>query len=162
MLIALQQRPEEIQRFRNAPWPFQRTFKTPLKDLNRFVSSLLAPFSLDNGVLSTDEVVFEPKNLLRELASGSGPSTNDRYEFIIRAAGQTEIARLLEAALGDWVDFVFVPTPELFAIYADHDEFTTLYSDDESRLIRLASALEKAGFEPVATYVRESSGDKWR
>ena len=161
MLTALQQRPEEIQRFRNAPWPFQRTFKTPLKDLNRFVSSFLAPFSLDNGVLSTDEVVFEPKNLLRELASGSGQS-NDWYEFIIRADGQTEIARLLEAALGDWVDFVFVPTPELFAIYADHDEFTTLYSDDESRLINLASALEEAGVEPVAAYVRESSGDKWR
>ena len=63
MLTLLSERPEEILRFRDKPWPFQQTFKTPLKDLNRFVTTFLAPFSLDRGAMSTDEVVFEPKDL---------------------------------------------------------------------------------------------------
>lgn len=67
MLTLLSERPPEIQRFRAKPWPFQQTFKTPLKNLNRFVSTFLAPFSLERGALSTDEVVFEPKELLRLL-----------------------------------------------------------------------------------------------
>jgi hypothetical protein len=68
MLTFLSEQPEEIRRFRAKPWNFQRTFKTPLKDLNRFVSTFLATFSFSEGALSTDEVVFEPRNLLILLA----------------------------------------------------------------------------------------------
>jgi hypothetical protein len=66
------------------------------------------------------------------------------------------------AALGDWVDFVFVPSPEVVAIYADHDEYTTFYTRDDATLKNLASGLEKSGFEAVRDYTRRSSGDKWR
>ncbi len=34
------------------------------------------------------------------------------------AEGHVEIEELLRAALSDWVDFLFVPTPEPFVIYA--------------------------------------------
>src|SRR5215469_4576553 len=129
MLTLLSERPLEIQRFRAKPWPFQQTFKTPLKDLNRFVSSFLAPFSLEKGALSTDEVVFEPKNLLHLLADSS-LTVENQYQLTIQATGQGAVADLLQAALGDWVDFVFVPTPELLAIYADHDEYATFYTRD--------------------------------
>ena len=161
MLALESKRAEEIQRFRAAPFQLQKTFKTPLKDLPRFVATFLAPFSLESGVLSTDEIVFEPKNLKGEFADSSG-QTDDWWHLNIKAEGQHDIARLLRASLGDWVDFLFLPVPELFAIYADHDEYTTFYACDESQLDRITNALTSAGFEPVANYFREPSGDRWR
>lgn len=65
---------------------------------------------------------------------------------------------MLEAALGDWVDFVFVPVPKPFVIYADHDEYTTFYANTKSNLNRVAQALIAAGFEKVLDYERVRSG----
>jgi len=161
MLTLLSERPEEINRFRANPWPFQRTFRTPLKALNRFVTAFLAPFSLESGAISTDEVVFEPKNLLHLLANNS-LSVENQYHLTIQAEGQQMVADLLQAALGDWVDFVFVPSPEVVAIYADHDEYTTFYTRDDTTLKNMASGLEKSGFETILDYTRGSSGNKWR
>jgi hypothetical protein len=161
MLTLLSERTEEIQRFRDDPWLFQRTFKTPLKRLDTFVATFLATFSLEKGTLSTDEVVFEPKDLLLLLARNSVP-VEDCYHLTIRADGEQEIADLLRAALGDWVDFVFVPSPEIVAIYADHDEYTTFYARDDAVLKSVTSNLAAAGFESVPDYTRGHSGDKWR
>jgi hypothetical protein len=161
MLTLLSERPGEINRFRLNPWQFQQTFKTPLKDLNRFVTTFLAPFSLQKGAISTDEVVFEPKNLLQLLANNS-LSVRDQYHLTIQAEGQGAIADLLQAALGDWVDFVFVPSPEVLAIYADHDEYATFYTRDDATLKNVVQGLEKSGFEVVLDYTRGSSGAKWR
>jgi hypothetical protein len=157
MLSIFSERTEEIRRFHAKPWPFQKTFRTPLKDLNRFVSTFLAPFPLERGALSTDEVVFEPKGLLHVLANNS-LSVEDQYHLTIQAEGQPAIADLLQAAFGDWVDFVFVPFPEAFAIYADHDEYTTFYTRDHSTLESVASVLEQSGFEAVLDYTRGSFG----
>ena len=65
--------------------------------------------------------MFEPKDLLHLLADNS-LLVEDQYHLTIKAEGQQAVAELLQAALGDWVDFVFVPIPEVLAIYADHDE----------------------------------------
>ena len=159
--VVLSKRPEEIERFRANPWPFQQTFKTPLKDLKRFVSTFLSSFEFEKGDFSTDEVVFEPKDLLRLLADNS-VSVEDQYHLTIRAIGHGAVAELLQAALGDSVDFVFVPFPELLAIYADHDEYTTFYSRDEVILKNLVSLLRQSGFDAVLNYNRKSTGDKWR
>lgn len=161
MLALESKRAEEIQRFRATPFQLQRTFKTPLKELPKFVATFLAPFTLESGVLSTDEVVFEPKNLKRELANSTAQD-DDWYHLNIRAEGQQDVARLLHAALADWVDFLFLPTPELFAIYADHDEYTTFYCSDESQLANITAALINAGFSLVEDYFREPAGDRWR
>lgn len=110
----------------------------------RFVATFLAPFSLQSGVLSTDEIVFEPTNLKRELADSSGQNY-DWWHLNIRVDGLEDIARLLRASLGDWVDFLFLPAPELFAIYADHDEYTTFYGSNESHLARHFRSTENCG-----------------
>src|SRR3954463_4818556 len=132
MLKPLSEPAKELQRFRAGPWKHQRTFKTPLKDLKRFVSALLLPYSLDSGALMTDEVVFEPKSVLK-LVADAGIELENSYKFSLEVKGRTEIAELLETVLSDWIDFLFLPSPQLFAIYADHDEYITFYTpDDES------------------------------
>ena len=161
MLTLLSEEPGEIAQFRAEPWPFQQTFKTPLKELHRFVSIFLTPFSFAEGVVSTGEVVFEPKNILHLLANNS-LSVEDHYHFMIRAVGQQAIVDLLEATLADWIDFVFLPSPQAMAIYADHDEYTTFYAPDNATLEDLGSGLTKAGFEAVLDYRRGCSEDGWR
>ncbi len=161
MLSLLSEQPKEIQHFRARPWPFQQTFKTPLKDLNRFVATFLTPFSFEKGALSTDEVVFEPKNLLH-LLSNNSLSVENQFHLTIGAEGRDAVADLLQAALGDWVDFVFVPSPEILAIYADHDEYTTFYARDDVTLKKVASGLGTSGFQAVLNYTRGSSGNRWR
>ena len=151
---------EGIKQFRAAPWPFQSTFLTPMKNLSGFVGALLARFVLEYGGLQTDIVVFEPLNLLELLSTRSIP-VNDTWHFILEAEGQVEIAELLEAALGDSVDFIFVPSPGSFAIYADHDEYTTVYASTDSELRNLVSGLQAAGFNCVTHYTRPS-GDHWK
>ena len=119
------------------------------------------PPSRLHGTMSTDEVVFEPKDLLH-LLSNNSLTVEDQYHLTIQAEGQQAVIHLLQAALGDWVDFVFVPSPEVLAIYADHDEYTTFYTRDDATLKNVTSGLEKSGFEAVPDYTRRSSGNKWR
>jgi hypothetical protein len=88
-------------------------------------------------------------------------SVENHYDLTIEAEGRHAIANLLQAALGDWVDFVFVPSPETFAMYADHDEYTTFYTLDDGILRNLISGLQKSGFQAVLDYTRASSGDNW-
>jgi hypothetical protein len=68
--------------------------------------------------------------------------------------GKHEVTALLEAALSDWLDFLFVPTPEPFVIYADHDEYTTFYAGTRSNLDRVVEALSAKGFAKVPDYER--------
>lgn len=161
MITLLSGRTEEIRQFHADPWQFQQTFLTPHKDRSRFVSVLLAQFSLESGALSTDEVVFEPECLLELMATHSIHVAN-YWNLNLSVEGQKPIADLLEAALGDPVDFVFLPVPEFLAIYADHDGYTTFYCKDQSVLADLVSELVQAGFEPISDYIRGRSGDKLR
>src|SRR6202020_987701 len=124
---------EAMQRFRTAPWPFQQTFQIPIQNLPKFVSSFLGSFPLKEGLLDTDLVLFEPKNTLQLMAAKSVP-TQDHWKFTVKATGQQDIRALLEATLADWIDFLFVAVPESFAVYADHDEYTTFYSQTKSDL----------------------------
>ena len=160
MIFALEEPAEEVKQFRANPWQSQQTFKTPLKNLNKFVATLLDPFALEAASLSTDEIVFEPDRLLQLMASNS-IHTESPWKFNLRASGPQSIAEFLEATLACWIDFAFVSTPELFAIYADHDEYTTFYAPTEATVKDLASVLEQAGFERVDGY-RRPSGDNWK
>jgi hypothetical protein len=65
------------------------------------------------------------------------------------------VVELLEAALSDWIDFIFVPTPKPFVIYADHDEFTTFYANTKSNLNPVVEALSARGFKRVQDYERD-------
>jgi hypothetical protein len=161
LITVLSERPHELLRFRAAPWPYQHTFVTPLQNLDRFVSTILASFPVEEAVLSTDEVVFEPRNVLQLFADNSIELDNF-WRFTLRLKGEQKVTELLEAVLGDWIDFVFVPPTELFAIYADHDEYTTFYTPTQSALNELVTKLERAGFKSVADYTRGTSDKKWR
>jgi hypothetical protein len=161
LITALAARTEEIRRFHAAPWPFQQTFLTPHKDLSRFTSILLAQFSLESAALSTDEVVFEPECLL-ELMARHSIQVGNYWNLNLSVEGQESIAELLEAALGDPVDFIFLPSSESIVIYADHDGYTTFYCKDQSILKTVAVELVQEGFEPINDYIRGRSGDKLR
>ena len=71
------------------------------------------------------------------------------------ATGQREIEELLHAALSDWMDFLFVPSPEPFVIYADHDEYTTFYAHSRSNLNHIAEPLAAQGFKEISGYIRQ-------
>jgi hypothetical protein len=72
----------------------------------------------------------------------------------VTAVGAQEMQELLHTAFTDWFDFLFVPTPKPFVIYADHDEYTTFYANTRSNLNRVVEALVAQGFEEVAEYRR--------
>jgi hypothetical protein len=73
----------------------------------------------------------------------------------VTAVGPQEVQELLYTAFTDWFDFVFVPTPKPFVIYADHDEYTTFFANVRSNLNRVVGALVVQGFEQVAEYKRQ-------
>jgi hypothetical protein len=161
VITALTDHAIAIERFRANPWASQRTFETPLKDLHRFVETFLSPLTIESAVLRTDQIVFEPQDLLA-LAEKYSIHVENQWEFALRADGKSFVAELLEAVLGDWADFVFVPSPEIFAIYADHDEFITFYAQDKSQLTAVISPLLAEGFKSIPDYVRPSGGKIWK
>jgi hypothetical protein len=63
---------------------------------------------------------------------------------------------LLSAAFGDWVDFLFVPAPKPFVVYADHDEYATFFANTKSNLNKVADALTRNEFVAVESYTRRS------
>ena len=73
----------------------------------------------------------------------------------VTAVGRQEVEELLHTTFADWFDFLFVPTPKPFVIYADHDEYTTFYANTRSNLNRVVEALSAQGFESVADYRRQ-------
>ena len=161
MIRLLPSIPVAIHQFRANPWPYQKTLVTPRKDMASFLSALLAAFPVHQGAASTDQVVFEPDNLLELLKARELPTEN-YWTFCAEASNTEDAAVLLDAMLNDWIDFVFVPSPESFAIYADHDEFLTLYVPTSSGLDQLVTQLEMVGFS-FEDYVRPSGGnDIWR
>jgi len=153
--MTLSENPAALKEFRRTTWKFQQTFQTPLKNLQAFVSTIVsAAEPWRAGCLTIEQAVFEPGHLVALLAKNSIPS---RYErgVSLTAAGQEEIEALLCAVLGDWIDFIFVPQPKSFAIYADHDEYTTFYAQTRSNLNRVVKALSDRGFQIVQGYERE-------
>jgi hypothetical protein len=144
-----------MKRFRRTPWRFQATFSTPLRNLGDFTSTILGSLGdVREGIVSIDSVVFEPRRLggLLQRNGFAGELVRDRC---ITAVGAREVGDLLEAVLGDWVDFALVPSPKPFVIYADHDEFTTFLANTKSNLNGVVQPLLARGFREVAGYVRE-------
>jgi hypothetical protein len=69
-----------------------------------------------------------------------GESPGIDRDWIIIAAGPEEIAALLEAAWGDWLDFYFPPSPKRFQLFADHDEYTTVFGATKGHVSIAAAA----------------------
>ena len=133
---------------------FQRTFETPLDRLPAFTNILLPDESpVASGVVFLDAVIFEPTRLSGLLAAhavAEVPITGST----ITADGLSECRSLLTAALGDAVDFCFSPDPRQFFLYADHDEYVTLFAHKRGRLSQIAEALAGMAVKEVAGYER--------
>jgi len=138
-----------LKHLRKVIWRFQQTFLTPLQNLPPFVATIVSGREqIRSATVTIDSVVFEPKKLYELLASNSLPPSLQR-ESSVEVMGQQQVGALLEAALGDWVDFWFVPTPKPFVIYADHDEYTTFFASSKSKLNGVIEPLLKQGFKAV-------------
>ena len=148
---------DALETFCRNPWEFQQTIETPLKNLPSFVKTIVsAGEKIEEASLTIDQVVFEPKTLIHMFAIHSLPVAYERG-VSLRAVGQQEVEELLVSVLSDWIDFLFIPEPQSFAIYADHDEYTTIYSHTSSKLDRVAIALTGQGFVVVTNYERRFS-----
>jgi hypothetical protein len=150
----LSETPSALKQIRKTPWKFQQTFKTPLKNLQPFVETIISTASPETACITIDQAVFEPKHWIELLTRYSLPP---RYEkgLSVTAVGRQEVEESLYAVFTDWFDFLFVPTPTPFVIYADHDEYTTFYANTRSNLNRIAKALSAKGFEEIAEYRRQ-------
>jgi hypothetical protein len=151
----IQSSPRSLKDLRRAASPLlQLTFLTPLRQLPAFVKILLAASSpLRSGTITVEAVVFPPKHLEALLSSHSLP-LECNAGLSITAAGLEEAEALLTAALGDWLDFYFRPDPSRFLLYADHDEYTTVFAARKGPLSRLETSLTDAGFQKVSGWQR--------
>jgi|GEM_PF-1566230 len=140
-------------RLREAPFPFQTTYITPLTELPQFVNTLLARFGVTEGAVWIEQIIFEPKELIWYLR-GRGFVCNEGQlnRSVLHAESPSEVAELLECVLGQWTDFAFVPSPKEFVIYADHDEYTTIFAANAESLSSLRSDMEYKGFKIVADW----------
>ncbi len=144
--------PGAMKRFRRTPWRFQQTFQTPLADLDRFVSAIISgPGKVEAGVVTLDQAI-DSVNLSALLRTS--PPTALVRDASLTAESPDEVGPLLRAAFSDWVDFLFVPTPKPFVIYADHDEYATFYANTKSNLNQVVIPLSELGFKKVLNWER--------
>jgi len=152
--MTLSRTPGALKKFRRTPWRFQQTFQNPLQNLHPFVATIVSSIEpLQGGSVTLDQVVFEPKNWLALLAKHSLPPEYG-LEWTLSALNTSEVEELLQAAFSDWLDFIFVPVPKPFVIYADHDEYTTFYANTKSNLNGIVEPLSAKGFKSVADFQR--------
>src|SRR5271156_6349148 len=144
--MVLADAPDDLAEFRRTPKQFQQTFLTPLKDLPSFVATIRSTNQqMESGRVTIEQVVFEPKSLIDLLTKYSLPLRFSSGVSLV-ATGKQEVETLLETVFSEWLDFIFVPEPRQFSIYADHDEFTTFFTHTQSEMERLVGALTAKGF----------------
>jgi hypothetical protein len=148
--MTLSHTPGVIKRFRRIQWKFQQTFQTPLKNLAPFVSIIIsAVHPMERGTVTIDNVIpFSSRHLLPLLEKHGMPSPFYERDWSIQASDRPEVESLLHAALGDWLDFIFIPNPAPFSIYADHDEYITFFAHTKAKLDRVVDPLTRARFDP--------------
>ena len=143
-----------VRKFRRKGWGFQETFHTPLKELDGFVGSIVAAIGeVRSGRVTIERVVFEPRNLVA-LTSGVCGESEVEEGWSVEATGRAEVEGLLKAALGDWVDFLFVAAPAPFVVYADHDQYVTVFAMRKAGLTGVVAGLAEKGFRRVEGYRR--------
>ena len=151
--MTLSETPGAVKKFRKQAWRFQQTFATPLQNLSAFVKTIVSSQEFQGGCLTIDQAVFEPGKLICLLGKYSIPPQCG-HGTSITAESQAEVAELLEAALGEWLDFIFTPLPKTIVIFADHDEYTTFFANTRSNLNRVVTALSSKGFREIQDYER--------
>jgi hypothetical protein len=72
----------------------------------------------------------------------------------ISATGLEVSTTLLAAAMADYVDFWFVPKPGGLVVYADNDEYATVFAHRQGPVSTAGERLRAAGFREVVGYER--------
>lgn len=140
--------PSAPKQIRSLGWKFQKTFQTPLEQLHPFVDVIVSVGAPKSARITIAQALFEPKEWLSVLARYS---LEPRYGsgIAVNCSGGREIRELLAATFGGWVDFAYVPSPKRFVIYADHDEYATLYANSRANLNSIVQALVGIGVKEV-------------
>jgi hypothetical protein len=139
---------------REAPFPFQQTYITALTDLPKFVNTILEPLTFLDGAVWIEQIVFEPRELIWYLRGrGFVCDEGDLNKAVLTTENKSETAELLECILGQWTDFAFIPSPKNFVIYADHDEFTTIFAPSAEILSSVQSGMKAQGFKAVEDWI---------
>jgi hypothetical protein len=109
---------------------------------------------IESGRVTIAQEVFEPESLIDLVTKYALPL---RYssDVSLVATGKQEVETLLETVFSEWLDFIFVPEPQQFSIYADHDEFTTFFTHPQPEMEKLVGALTGKGFSKIPDYQRE-------
>lgn len=148
--------PGALLRFKQSPGKFQHTFKTDLERLPTFVAALLAGTPpITSGTVTIKSVVFEPKHL-RQVLAMHAIKDEPVSGMAITASGPEELHSLLIGTFSDWLDFYFTPRPGPFTVYADHDEYTTVFASRKFPISKIATAMALAGIADVPGYARET------
>jgi hypothetical protein len=75
--------PGVMKRFGRNPWRFQRTFETPLHDLDRFVSTIASAHgNIQEASIMIDQAVFDTEHL-NALISAVGSAIHLARDFSI-------------------------------------------------------------------------------
>ena len=152
--------PEECSQWRDASsrrrhWKRQLTCETPLDRLAWFSAALvdhLAPF--DECLLIIDKLVFgEDPPALKSIRLAIGESrTIHKAPGHWFGADPAGLREALEAALSEWVDFSVLLSPSRHALRADHDEYTTFFSESSGKIAEVRRVVEGERV-PIAEYV---------
>lgn len=100
-------------------------------------------------------IVFDPVTLIGFLKTHGVVTTEGELHNVCISATSDQAADLLIATLSDWIDFWFVRQADEFRIFADHDEYTTIYSSNLETLADIASSLTDKGFREIDDWLRE-------
>ena len=134
---------------RRREWKCQTTCITPLKRLPWYTAVLveqLRPF--DRALLVIDQVVFDVPPVLKKLRRHAGErrSVHDAPGHAFE--NEVEAFRaVLKAALSDWVDLRALFSPSDHALWADHDEYTTFFSESSGKIAEVRRVLGEAGVQ---------------
>jgi hypothetical protein len=141
----------ELKRLRARAGGSQATFVVPEARAADFAAVLVHDGVGDRGARVTIEHVAMPPRHLG-VVLGRLDAGFDRETTIDAATG--EARGLLAAMLAEWIDFWFVPSPGGFLLYADHDEYATIFAPKPGAVSRVVEALTGAGFAAAADYTR--------
>ena len=147
--------PGAVKKFRRTPWRFQQTVERPqASDLDRFVSTIIcAHDGVEAATVVIYEIVFDTERITALCPAGSAlPLTR---ESSISAQSREEFHALLFAAFWDAPDFICIPTPKPFVLYADHDDWITFYANTKSNLNGIIEPLASHGYDLVKYWHRE-------
>jgi len=145
--------PGAIKKFRRTPWRFQQTVERPKPDdLDNFVSTILAAHDqIQAAAVTIDKVIFDTLRLTTLCPAGSVLN----HDSSILAGSANGVRTLLVAAFWDSPDFICVPTPSPFVLYADHDDWITFFANTKSHLNHVIDPLASQGHKMVQNWRRE-------